>query len=83
MEIIRTDMKKVFYSIISAVLLLGVASCQPEDLTPETSAAPITSVTATVMINGNAVGKISTVYGKTVEKQKTEERSFFDKLFRR
>ena len=55
MEIIRTDMKKVFYSIISAVLLLGVTSCQPEDLTPETSAAPITSVTATVMINGNAV----------------------------
>ena len=36
-----------------------------------------------ILINGNAVGKISAVYGKTVEKQKTEERSFFDKLFRR
>ena len=55
MEIIMIDMKKLIFSIISAVLLLGMASCQPEDLTPETSAAPITSVTATVMINGSAV----------------------------
>lgn len=55
MEIIMIDMKKLIFSIISAVLLLGMASCQPEDLTPETSAAPITSVTATVMVNGSAV----------------------------
>ncbi len=36
---------------------------------------------AYVLLDGNAVGKISTVYGKTIEQQK--EKSFFDKLFRR
>ena len=55
MEIIQIDMKKLIYSIISAALLLGITSCQPEVLMPETSAAPITSITASVMINGNAV----------------------------
>ena len=38
---------------------------------------------AYVLLEGNAVGKISTVYGKTVEQTKEEEKSFFDKLFRR
>ena len=36
---------------------------------------------AYVLLDGNAVGKVSTVYGKTIEQQK--EKSFFDKLFRR
>jgi len=38
---------------------------------------------AYVLLEGNAVGKVSTVYGKTVEQLKEEEKSFFDKLFRR
>lgn len=52
MEIILTNMKKFLYSIISLGLALGLASCQPEVLMPETSADPITSVTAKVKING-------------------------------
>ena len=45
-------MKKIVYSIISLGLALGLSSCQPEINVPETSAAPITSVTATVQYKG-------------------------------
>ena len=37
---------------------------------------------AYVLLEGNAIGKVSTVYGKTVE-QKQEEKGFLEKLFRR
>ena len=33
-----------------------------------------------VLINGKAVGKVPVVYGKTVERKKEEEKSFFEKL---
>ena len=36
---------------------------------------------AYVMINGKAVGKVRTVYGATVEQTKTEESSFWDRIF--
>ena len=36
---------------------------------------------AYVLINGKAVGKVPTVYGATVEQTKTEEKSFWDKIF--
>jgi len=36
---------------------------------------------AYVLINGNAVGKVKTVYGETVEQAKPEEKSFWQKLF--
>ena len=45
-------MKKIIFSIISFGLALGLTSCQPEEQLPETSAAPITSVTARVQYNG-------------------------------
>lgn len=38
---------------------------------------------AYVLLDGNAVGKIGTVYGKTVELKKETEKGFFDRLFRR
>ena len=38
---------------------------------------------AYVLLNGNAVGKITTVYGRTVEQKQEEEKGFFDKIFRR
>lgn len=43
-------MKRLIYSIISIALLFGVASCRTADLTPESSADPITSVTAKIKI---------------------------------
>lgn len=36
---------------------------------------------AYILINGKAVGSIKTVYGQTVEQQKTEERTLWQKLF--
>ena len=38
---------------------------------------------AYILLDGNAIGKVSTVYGKTVEQKKEEEKSFLDKLLRR
>ena len=38
---------------------------------------------AHILIDGNAVGKIELRYGKTVERQKDPEPSFWDKIFRR
>ncbi len=34
-----------------------------------------------VLIEGNAIGKVSVVYGQTVEQEQTEESSFWKKLF--
>lgn len=48
-------MKQLIYSIFSLVVLFGLTGCQPEDLTPDVSADPITSVTATVQIDGTNV----------------------------
>lgn len=45
-------MRQLTYSILSLVIFLGLAACQPADLTPDVSADPITSVTATVQIDG-------------------------------
>ena len=45
-------MKKIIFSIISFGLALGLTSCQPEEQLPETSAAPITSVTARIQYKG-------------------------------
>lgn len=36
---------------------------------------------AYVLINGNAVGKVRTVFGRTVEQVKQEEKSFWQKVF--
>ena len=36
-----------------------------------------------VLIDGKAVGKVPVIYGQTVEKERTEDRSFFQKLFGR
>ena len=36
---------------------------------------------AYILINGNAVGSVKTVYGQTVEQTKTEEKSLWQKLF--
>ena len=36
---------------------------------------------AYVLIEGNAVGKVSLVYGQTIEQSKTEEKNFWQKLF--
>ena len=36
---------------------------------------------AYVLINGNAIGKVKTVFGETVEQAPAEEKSFFEKLF--
>ena len=36
---------------------------------------------AYVLIDGNAVGKVPLVYGKTIEQRLTEEKGFFEKLF--
>ena len=38
---------------------------------------------AYVLIEGNAVGKIPVVYGRTIEQSMEEENGFFEKLFRR
>ena len=38
---------------------------------------------AYVLIEGKAVGKVPVVYGATIEQTKTEEKSFWQKLFRR
>ena len=38
---------------------------------------------AYVLINGKAVGKVPVVYGATVEQAKTEEKSFWDRIFRK
>lgn len=45
-------MKKIIFSILSLGFVLGLSSCQPEINLPETSAQPITSVTATVKYKG-------------------------------
>jgi hypothetical protein len=37
--------------------------------------------TAHICIDGNSVGKIPLIYGKTVEKIPEEEKSFWDRLF--
>jgi hypothetical protein len=34
-----------------------------------------------VLLDGYGVGKIPVVYGQTIERQKAEERSFWQKLF--
>lgn len=36
---------------------------------------------AYILLNGNAVGSVKTVYGQTVEQEKTEEKGFWKKLF--
>ena len=36
---------------------------------------------AYILIDGNAVGKVPLVYGRTVEQQPEKEKSFFEKLF--
>ena len=36
---------------------------------------------AYVLINGNAVGSVKTVYGQTVEQTKPEEKTLWQKLF--
>lgn len=36
---------------------------------------------AYVLINGKAVGSVNTVYGQTIEQEKTEEKTFWQKLF--
>ena len=36
---------------------------------------------AYILINGNAVGSVKTVYGQTVEQIKSEEKSLWQKLF--
>ena len=38
---------------------------------------------AYVLLDGNAVGKVSTVYGKTVEQQAEKKIGFFERIFRR
>ena len=48
-------MKKIINSIFSLALLVGLAGCEPEISIPDTSADPITSVTATVEIDGKSV----------------------------
>ncbi len=46
-------MNKIYlYSIGVLACIAGLAACQPDDLTPSTSAEPITSITATMDING-------------------------------
>lgn len=48
-------MKRIIYSIISLGFALGLASCQPVIQMPETSATPITSVTARVKYQGEFI----------------------------
>lgn len=38
---------------------------------------------AYILLDGSAVGKVSTVYGKTVEQQKEKQPGFLERLFRR
>ena len=38
---------------------------------------------AYVLIDGNAVGKVPVIYGRTIEKEPEEDLNFFQKLFGR